>query len=273
VAEIEESARDLGRRAEDSDLVDHAIRLGLVAYGLVYLVICVLAVRLALGDRAGEVSSTGALSELAQQPFGRVLLLVIAVGLFVLVLWRGVEAVAGHRDVEGGARVAQRAGSGLKAVVYGALALSALRVALGAGTQKGTSKTLTAQVLGWPGGAWIVAAAGLAMLGYGLFYAWRGLTDQHADKLAAEGTSGDAGRAYLMLGRVGYVAKGVSVGLVGALVVWAGLAHRPKATGGLDQALQKLLHQPLGPVAVTVIGLGIGCYGLFCLARARHLSR
>ncbi len=34
-----------------------------------------------------------------------------------------------------------------------------------------------------------------------------------------------------------------------------------------------MLDQPFGQVLLIAIGLGIACYGLFCFARARHLSR
>ena len=76
-----------------------------------------------------------------------------------------------------------------------------------------------------------------------------------------------------MLGKVGYIAKGIAIALVGGLFGYAAITHDPKKSGGLDQALQTVLEQPFGPVLLTAIGLGIGAYGLFCFARAKHLSR
>ena len=92
-----------GRRpqAEQSDRLDHLVRAGLVAYGVVHLLLAWLAVQLALGDHNEEASTKGAMSELAQQPFGKVLVWAIAVGMFLLVLWRLVEAAFGHRAEEG----------------------------------------------------------------------------------------------------------------------------------------------------------------------------
>ena len=37
--------------------------------------------------------------------------------------------------------------------------------------------------------------------------------------------------------------------------------------------LQTVLEQPFGQVLLTAIALGIAAYGLFCFARAKHLSR
>ena len=76
-----------------------------------------------------------------------------------------------------------------------------------------------------------------------------------------------------MLGKVGYIAKGVAIAIVGGLFCYAAITHDPKKSGGLDQALQTVLEQPFGQVLLTAIALGIAAYGVFCFARAKHLSR
>ena len=69
------------------------------------------------------------------------------------------------------------------------------------------------------------------------------------------------------------MAKGVAFAIVGGLFVYAAVTHDAKKSGGLDVALHKVLQQPFGPFLLGLIAVGIGCYGLFCFARARHLSR
>ena len=272
--QMQHRAGDFGRRADSSQWFDRAIRVGLVAYGVVHLLVAWLGVQLALGSRTENVSTTGALRQLAQQPFGTVLLYVVAFGLFALVLWRLLEAGLGHQDEDGGKRVAKRAGSAAKAVIYGALGLSALQMAMGSGSGGGGgTQGMTAQVMKWPGGQVLVAAAGLAVVGYGGYLVWRGLSDKHAEQLRSEGRSGESGRAYLLLGKVGYLAKGAALAVIGVLIGWAALTMDPEKSGGLDQALGSLLQQPFGPALVAAVSVGLGCYGLFCFARARHLSR
>ncbi len=124
-----------------------------------------------------------------------------------------------------------------------------------------------------PGGQLLVGAAALGILVVAGFHVHRGLSDDHADKLAGEGRTGEAGRAYLLLGTVGYVAKGVAIGVVGLLVGLAAVQHDSSESGGLDEALTAVLRQPFGPYLLLAVGVGIGCFGLFCFARARHLSR
>jgi Domain of Unknown Function (DUF1206) len=263
-----------GGEADRSDWMDHAIRFGLVAYGVVYLMIAWVAGQLALGKHSGRPSPQGALQKLAQQPLGHVLIWAIAVGLFVLVIWRALEAIAGHRGADGGELVRKRLVSFGKAVLYGALGVSAVRTALGGGQSSSrATRTMTAKVMDWPAGQWIVGAVGVAIIGYGLWMIWTGCTDRFLKHLDASGRSGEAGRAYTWFGRVGYTAKGVAFGIVGVLLGYAALTHEPRKSGGLDQGLEKVLHQPFGPWLLLAIAVGIGCYGLFCFAWARHLSR
>ena len=273
MGDVAQQVEDLGRTAENSDWLDRAVRLGLVAYGVVNLLIAWLALQLALGDSSGKASSTGAMHELSQQPLGGVLIWVVTVGMFLLVGWRLVEAAAGHRDEDGSDRVRKRLVSLGKAVMYAVVGYSALKVALNADSRSGGGSDTTATIMGWPGGQWIVALVGLAAMAYGVNLVRRAWTEKFREHLTGEGQGGDAGTAYVWFGKAGYTAKGVAFLLIGGLFVYAGYTHEPKKAGGLDDALRQVLQQPLGPVLLGLIALGIGCYALFCFARARHLSR
>ena len=267
-----DDAQQKGRAVEQSDWLDHAVRFGLVAYGVVHLMLGYLALQLAMGGRNENASTKGALTELARHSFGTVLVWAIAVGMLLLVVWRLLEAAFGHRDEDGKDRVRKRVVSFAKAVIYGALGVSAAKVALGSGSSGG-SKGMTAKVLSWPGGQWLVALAGLAVIAYGANTAWRGWKEKFAEHLDTEGKMGNTGAAYLVFGRVGYIAKGASLAIVGGLFVFAGIRASSNEGGGLDQALQKVLQQPFGVVLIVLIGVGLIAYGLFCFARARHLKR
>ena len=260
------------RQADNSDWLDVAIRVGLVAYGVVYLLIGWLALQLALGDKEGNPSSSGALRQLAEQPFGQALLWMVAVGLFLLVLWRGLEAVRGEPDDDGASEAGKRAVHAGKAVAYGFLGFSAAQTALGSGGGGGTD-SMTATVMNLPAGPVLVGAVGLGVIGYGGYQVVRAYTEKFREDLDAGGTSGQSGRAYVIFGKAGYTAKGIALILVGGLFVYAAVTHDAKKSGGLDSALLEVLQAPAGPVLLGAIAIGIICYGLFCFARARHLSR
>ena len=184
----------------------------------------------------------------------------------------GSRSLVGHQDKDEGAdRWKARAVSAMKAAIYAAVGISALNVVIGAKSSQGGS-TWTKTVMEWPAGQWIVAAVGLAVIGYGANHVRKGFTDDYAKHLDAEGRSGQTGKAYLMFGKVGYIGKGIAIAIVGGLILYGGLTHDAKKSGSLDQALHKLLTYPFGQVMLVVVAAGIICYGLFCFARAKHLS-
>ena len=259
--------------ARNSEWLDHAIRIGLIAYGIVHLMVGWLALQLALGEKEESADNAGALQALAEQPLGGILIWVIAIGMFLLVIWRLLEAGLGHAgEGDEKKRLRKRGTSLFKAIVYGVVGWSALKVALGEGSKGGTDST-TAKLMNLPGGQLIVGAIGLAIVGYGISLIVRGWTEKFREHLDAQGQSGNDGSAYVKLGKAGYIAKGIAIVLVGGLFVYAAITHEAKKSGGLDQALHKVLEYPFGQVVLIAIGLGIAAYGLFCFARAKHLSR
>ena len=271
---ITDKAQRAGRDTNQSKWFDHAIRFGLVTYGVVNLLIAWVALQLAFSDHSENASSQGALRELAEQPFGDVLIWLVALGMFVLALWRVLEAAVGHQDEDGGKRALKRLWSLGKAAIYAAVGITALQIAMGSGSSgQSGSDSMTQKMMELPAGQWIVGAIGLGIIGYGISQIVMAWTDKFAEHLTAEGKSGDSGTAYLWFGKIGYCAKGIAAGLVGVLFVYAAVTHDPKKSGGLDAALGELLQQPFGPYMLAAVALGIGCYGLFCFARARHLSR
>src|SRR6476659_7745478 len=150
------SARVAGHRAHNSEWMDHAVRVGLVSYGVVHLILAWLALRLAFGDSGGKASNQGALQQLAQSTLGRVSLYVVAAGFVALVVWQLLEAALGHRDEDGAKRILKRLVSVGKVVLYGALAVTAFKTAIGGSSSGGGTEGLTAKLMRWPAGPFLV---------------------------------------------------------------------------------------------------------------------
>lgn len=262
----------LARKTENSDVLDHAVRVGLVAYGIEHLLIAWLAVNLALGDRSGSVSGKGALKELASTGLGRTSLYVVAAGFAALVVWQATEAWFGHRTDDGLTRLRRRLVSAGKAVFYGALGYGALKLAMGSSSSK-SADAWSAKLMAQPYGAALVGLVGLVILSVAIAFLFLGWTERFREHLGPGGTVGKDGSAYVIFGKVGYLAKGISFAVVAGLFLWAAWSHDPEKSGGLDQALSQVLRQPFGPLLLGLIAAGIACYGLFCFAWAKHLDR
>jgi hypothetical protein len=259
-----------------NDVFVKGVQVGLVAYGVTHLVIAGVALPLAWGDRSdAPANQQGALAQMAEQPLGDALLWVVVAGMACLVLWQLVEAMVGHQEEEGKKRLLKRAASLARAVVYAVLGWSAASTAAGTGSSGGSGSTdsLTARLMSAPAGVLLVGAVGLGVIGVGLFLCYRGWVEKFTKHLQPEATSGGSRKPVVVLGKVGYLAKGAALAAVGGLFVSAAVQHDPKESGGLDVALHELLRQPFGPVLLALVALGLGCFGVYCFFWARYLRR
>lgn len=253
--------------------LDMTSRVGLAAYGLLHLLVAWVAAQLAFGFGVRDTSGQGAMRQLAADPVGRVLVWVIAFAMAGFTLQRLVEGWMGDRGEEGVDLWKHRARAWGKAVVYAAISVSAFGIAShsgGGGSNR--ERSLSARVMDHTGGTIAVVAVGAGILALGLWQCYHGLTRDFRDELSADGKDGETGKVYLALGQIGYTAKGLVITLVGVLVGYAGVTHEPRKSGGLDEALQTVRDQPFGPVLLCAVAAGIAAYGLFCFAKARHLS-
>jgi hypothetical protein len=246
-------------------------RVGLVAKGISYGLVGVLAIGVAVGTGGKATSREGALKQLAGSGFGSVVLAVLAAGLAAYALWRFVQAATVSEDDEKklwGKRAAY-AGRG---ILYTGLAFSALRILAGTGSsqsQTGKAHKTTAVVLAWPGGTWLVGIAGVAIIGVGAWNAYRGFTRSFEDKW----THGMSATAKTWAGRAGvagHAARAIVFTLIGIFAIKAAADYDPRAAVGLDGALQKLARQSYGPYLLGITAAGLVAYAIYCFADARY---
>ncbi|HEX5427704.1 MAG TPA: DUF1206 domain-containing protein [Pedococcus sp.] len=247
-------------RASDNPALEGAARAGFVVSGLLHLLIAWIALQVALGGSGGkQADQSGALSTLAGNGLGRALLWLAVTGFLGLALWQLAEAVAGPG-------AADRLKAGGKLVVYLALAWSAFSFARGSSrNSRSESVDFTATALGKPGGRVVVILVGLGVLAVGGYHVYKGWAKKFLEDLKEHPGGWATGS-----GRVGYIAKGAALAIVGVLFVAAGIHKRAKEAAGLDGALKSLLDQPLGTPLLVAMALGIAAYGLYSLARARY---
>jgi hypothetical protein len=240
------------------------IGIGLVSYGLLHLVLAWIAIQLVLWKR-GEASSEGALSELGKQPLGGVLLWIMAIGLFTLTLWQAVEATIGRDQPSRDSRLRRRLLSAGRAILYLALGALAIAVATGSASTSGHGEeTFTAKLMSVPFGQVLVAAVGAVVVGLGIAQIVKGVKQSFTEDLDR-----GAPPAIRRLGTVGYCAKGVALAIIGGLFVWAAVTYDPKKAGGMDAALSTIRDQPFGTVLLTIMAIGIACFGVYCFFWAR----
>lgn len=269
VQDLGGKARREGEKLAGAKPLAWLARVGLVARGVVYLIIGVLALKLALGDGGKAVNQQDALKTIAQQPFGKTLLILVAIGLAGYALWRLVRAALGHgaeqRD-SGFDRIAAL-DSG---IAYGILCVTAVEIVSGAGASSGTPKETTGGILGWPGGTAIVAIAGAVLIGVAAYQAYEGLARKFLDDAKTGEMSPGARKGYTALGVFGHVARGVIFALVGYGLIKAAIDYDPQNAIGLDGALRELAAASYGPLLLSVVAAGLAGFALYSIAGARY---
>jgi hypothetical protein len=259
------------KQVGESESLEKVARVGLVAYGVVHLLIGWLALQIAWGAAGKSADSSGALTTLADQPFGKALLFLVAVGLVALALWQASEVIWGYRNLDGAKRIRKQVTSAAKAVIFAALGVSAVSVAIGSGSSGSQSQEhATTGVLAWPGGQAIVALIGLIIISVGVAGAVKGVKKSFGEEIDTSSMSSTARRGVAALGQVGYIAKGVALGVVGGLLSYAALTFDREKGQGLDGALQTIVAQPFGRFLLTAVALGFAAFGLFAMLQSRY---
>jgi Domain of Unknown Function (DUF1206) len=260
---VHEAAHEARRRAHVAGLV------GLVARGVLYLVLAVLALGLVFGkSRGNDVDARGAMEELTRHGLGSVLLVLLAIGFAGFALWYAYEALTGHDTRRDGS---DRVADGARVLVYGLLCVLAVSFLLSAnrgGDTDRTEQTWTAKVLEWPGGRLLVGAMGLAAVGIGLYLAWRAVSGGRQDSRAVLEAAPRETHALHVLGAIGNVARGAVVVLIGIFLTAAALEHDPGETAGVDGSLKRLLDEPYGDALVVVVAIGLAAFAAYSVARA-----
>lgn len=249
-------------RAGDHPALENAARLGYATSGVLHLLIGWLGLQVAWSGGGGQTADqSGALQSLAGNGVGRIVLWLAVIGFLGLALWQLTEAVVGRGEAS------DRVKAIAKFVVYLFLTFAAFSYARsGSGSSSSQqSVDFTASLMSKPFGKILVGAVGLAVVGVGAYHVYKGWKKKFLQDLREH-----PGQWVVRAGVFGYVAKGVALGVVGALFVIAAAQSQPDKASGLDGALHTLRDAPFGQILLTLVALGFASYAVYSFARARY---
>lgn len=247
-------------------------QLGYATKGLVYAIIGVLAAQAAFGTGGQTTGSSGALIEIVTQPFGRVLLSIVAVGLAGYALWRFVEAAIDPDQQGSDAKgIGKRLSYVVSGILYAGLAFTAVQIIMGSGGGGGNStQHWTARLMSQPFGVWLVGIVGVLVIGTGLYQIYKGLSAKFREKMIIGQMSQREETVAVNAGRVGLTARGIVIGLIGVFLMQAAWQAQPSEAKGLGATLQEIAQQPYGPWLMGIVALGLIAYGIFMGFMARY---
>ena len=267
-------------RAQISGRADQAVhgpgteliaRLGYIAKGVVYLIIGILAARVAIGDGGNITDNKGALQAIYRQSSGQILLGVVVAGLVGYALWCFLRAVLDldHRgsDAKG---MAARIGYAVVGAIYLILAYGGLHLLMGSGTagksSDASAKDWTATLLKQSYGQFVVVVIGLVVLAVALFLFFYAYSGQFMRMFS--GLNSRLRPFIKRLGQGGYAAQGVVFAVIGIFLIVAARQHNAGAARGIGGALQQVAHEPYGHLLLGIVAIGFIAYGVFSFAQA-----
>jgi Domain of Unknown Function (DUF1206) len=251
-----------------------AVRAGFVARSITYGVVGAIALGLAVGAGSAPAAPNqqGSLTLIARAPLGRVAVAVAAAGLLAYALWKLGQAWFG-RGPEGGGDpdVKDRISNAAGGIVYLGFFAVAVRILFG-NSSSGSSEPskAAAGVLGWPGGSVIVGIAGCVLIAISLFQIYDACRGGFAEDSKLGEMSPAERQAFMVLGRVGLVARALVFGLIGYFVLRTAIDYSPREAVGLDGALARVHHQAFGPWLLGLVAAGLIVFALYSMFEARY---
>jgi hypothetical protein len=251
--------------------MERLARAGYASRGVVYALVGLLAVETAFGARSRPTDTRGALQEIAGRSVA--LLWAVAVGLAGYALWRIVQGLLNperkKNDLKGLAHRIGRVGSGL---IYGGLALAAVRIALGArgGGDQSSYRVWTARLMSEPFGRWLVAAVGIGVIAGGLFQIRRGWLEKFRKEIRLQEMDATERKVALNAGKLGLIARGAVFLISGWFLLQAAWRTDPSQARGLGGSLAALAGQPHGAILLGLVAVGLIAFGAYSLLLSRY---
>jgi hypothetical protein len=260
---------------DSSDWIERFARFGFAAKGVVYAVVGILAAQAAFTAGGETTDPQGALQSIVTQPFGQVLLGLIAIGLAGYVLWRFLEAILDPEGIGSDAKgIAKRLGYATSGFIYAGLAFSAVKLAAGSvgnGSDGDSSaQDWTARILSQPFGQWLVGLGGAFAIGLGFYFFYEAFSAKFCKELKIREMSSTERKTATWFGRVGITARGIVYTIVGIFLITAARQSNPNQARGVGGALGALAEQPYGPWLLGVVALGLILYGVYMGLYAKY---
>ena len=249
--------------------IERFARVGYVAKGILYGTVGILAAGAAVGH-GQTTDSRGAMTRLVGAPFGRVLMIIIALGLLGYAAWRCVSAVVdAERRGNDAKGLALRVSFFARGLAHLALAWSAARLVMGASESGGdNSEKAAGATMALPGGTWILWIVALGIAGFGVYQLYRAAASKLSKQLKRGKMHAEVGGWVVGVSRFGIAARGLVFIAIGWLLGRAAADHDPQKAGGIGDAMSTLAQ--LGPLPYIAIGAGLIAYGVYELLNARY---
>ncbi|PSN19795.1 hypothetical protein C7271_05485 [filamentous cyanobacterium CCP5] len=252
--------------------IERLARFGYAAKGVVYVIVGFLAVQAAFNWGGQVEGSTGAFRAIAAQPLGSVMLFIVALGLIGYSVWRFVEAIRDPEHNDGGVGAfGRRLSYAVSGLIYLGLEIGAMAIVFGrSSSDSGSGSEGASTLMAQPFGQWLVGLVGVAIVAYGFYCFYKGITTKFRQKMKIYEMSPTEANWATRIGRLGLIAKGVVSVITGYFFIQAAKTANPGQARTTEGALQTIQQQPYGAYLMGIVALGLVAYGIHMILQARY---
>ena len=244
---------------------------GYLTKGIVYLLLGGFAIATVIGAAQGSNGPKTIISWMGENPFGKLFVGLIGLGLLAYCCWRWYMAIADtENEGHGGSGMIKRIGWAVSGSAYGTLSLYAFQRLLKGSGEKGGKEDMIGWLLAQSWGQVAVAAIGLIVAGVGVYQLYRALKDRHMEDVRVRHLSKEKKQIIRNAGRLGLVARTVVYGIISYFLFRAATMSDASQFKGIGEALSFLEKGSSGAALLAAIGAGLVAYGCFMLVRAKY---
>ena len=252
--------------------IEKLARAGMGAKGATYLILGVLTAMAAFNQGGQKADKNDALKFLYEQPFGKVLLVLLTIGLIGYVIWRFVQAFRDPEN-EGSDKngIALRIGYGLSGILYGTLAYEAIKMLAQSGSSGGGGQQrLIGTILQQPFGQILVGIIAVAFFVKGVYQIYKAYSGKFKKKIKSTGLDHRVQDLVMKAGKVGHTARGIVIAIVAYSLMRAAIEANPSEANGTKGAFDFIQSSSYGSWLLGLVAVGLACYGVFMIVKARY---
>lgn len=265
------SIRSNIRYPAQSPGIVRAAQFGYFTKGVVYALMGLFALLAAVGAGGQFGMSGDSIRSMSTDPFGHILLVIVAAGLFYYSVWRFLEGAIDLRSRgEDRKGLAVRTGYALSGVVNAAVAALALQMAFGARSSGTMNREWLGMLLSTDGGSIVVAVLGFAAVAFGVQQINKGWRERFLRDLKLQSMQPSQRRRIIRMGKIAHVGRGIVFPIIGGFLIQAAVDNAPDRARGVGGALEALASQPFGAILLGIVAVGLGFYGFYQMVFARY---
>ena len=247
-------------------------RIGIASKGIVYILAggltCLAALNLSNQGSSGKET---ALSFIDKQPFGKILLILVALGLLGYTVFRLIVAYNYQKSDKSAAYIwGKKIAYAASGLFYLSIAFTALKKALSSSSGDGDSKqTMIGQLLSSTLGEVVLFVVLLIIVGRALFQFYQAWSGNFSNRIKDYNLNGRIKKTINFTGIFGYSSRGVVILIISYMFFKAIITQSPDKAKGMEGSFQ-LLQGSYGSLVLAVIAAGLFFYGVFMLIKSYY---